>query len=115
MNAARKLPYFAPDTGEILYGLQLLPVVLPILFWTIYRYHKDRHLPDPVGSLVLAFGLGLLSAAISRGLYTALGWASPRYDAIALRGCRAWLRRPGRSHTACLNLGVHDWLRTYSW
>lgn len=66
------------------YALQLLPVVLPILFWGIYHYHKDRHLPEPVSSLVLAFGLGLVSAAISRALYTALGWASLRYDAIAL-------------------------------
>ncbi len=66
------------------YGLQLLPVLLPILFWGFYHYHKDRHLPEPVSSLVLAFGLGLLSAAISRALYTALGWASLRYDAIAL-------------------------------
>ena len=66
------------------YGLQLLPVVLPILFWGIYHYHKDRHLPEPVSSLLLAFGLGLLSAAISRALYTALGWASLRYDAVAL-------------------------------
>ena len=66
------------------YGLQLIPVLLPILFWGMYHYHKDRHLPEPVSSLVLAFALGLMSAAISRALYTALGWASLRYDAIAL-------------------------------
>ena len=66
------------------YGLLLLPVLLPILFWGIYHYHKDRHLPEPIGHLVLAFGLGLLSAAISRALYVALGWASLRYDALAL-------------------------------
>ena len=66
------------------YGLLLLPVLLPILFWGAYHYHKDRHLPEPPGHLLLAFGLGLLSAAISRALYIALGWASLRYDAIAL-------------------------------
>ncbi|MDH3849219.1 MAG: PrsW family intramembrane metalloprotease, partial [Gammaproteobacteria bacterium] len=66
------------------YGLMLLPVLLPILFWGGYHYHKDRHLPEPVGHLALAFGLGLLSAAISRALYVALGWASLRYDALAL-------------------------------
>ena len=66
------------------YGLLLLPVLLPILFWGIYHYHKDRHLPEPIGHLVLAFGLGLLSAAVSRLLYVALGWASLRYDALAL-------------------------------
>ena len=64
--------------------LLLLPVVLPILFWGAYHYHKDRHLPEPVGRLALAFALGLLSAAISRALYVALGWASLRYDALAL-------------------------------
>ncbi len=64
--------------------LLLLPVVLPILFWGAYHYHKDRHLPEPVGRLALAFGLGLLSAGISRALYIALGWASLRYDALAL-------------------------------
>jgi RsiW-degrading membrane proteinase PrsW (M82 family) len=65
-------------------GLLLLPVLLPILFWGLYHYHKDRHLPEPPGHLLLAFGLGLLSAAISRVLYIALGWASLRYDALAL-------------------------------
>lgn len=66
------------------YGLMLLPVLLPILFWGYYHYHKDRHLPEPVGYLLLAFGLGLVSAGISRALYVALGWASLRYDALAL-------------------------------
>ena len=66
------------------HGLMLLPVLLPILFWGFYHYHKDRHLPEPPGHLLLAFGLGLLSAALSRALYVALGWASLRYDALAL-------------------------------
>ena len=66
------------------YGLMLLPVLLPILFWGFYHYHKDWHLPEPPGYLLLAFGLGLLSAGISRALYIALGWASLRYDALAL-------------------------------
>ena len=44
-------------------ALLLLPVLLPILFWGFYHYHKDRHLPEPIGHLLLAFGLGLLSAA----------------------------------------------------
>jgi len=66
------------------YAILICPVLLPVLFWAWYHYHKDRHLPEPVSSLVLAFGLGLVSAAISRALYTALGWASLRYDAFAL-------------------------------
>ena len=74
----------APDNGAMSYGLMLLPVLLPILFWGFYHYHKDRHLPEPPGHLLLAFGLGLLSAGLSRALYVALGWASLRYDALAL-------------------------------
>ncbi len=64
--------------------LLLLPVLLPILFWGFYHHHKDRHLPEPVGHLALAFVLGVISAAISKALYVALGWASLRYDALAL-------------------------------
>lgn len=66
------------------HALLLLPVLLPVLFWAAYHYHKDRHLPEPVGRLALAFALGLLSAGISKALYIALGWASLRYDALAL-------------------------------
>ena len=64
--------------------LLLLPVLPPILFWGYYHYHKDRHLPEPVGYLLLAFGFGLVSAGLSWALYIALGWASLRYDALAL-------------------------------
>jgi RsiW-degrading membrane proteinase PrsW (M82 family) len=64
--------------------LQLFPVLLPVLFWGSYHYYKDRHLPEPIGLLLLALGLGILSAALSRGLYAALGWAELRYDALAL-------------------------------
>lgn len=65
-------------------GLLLLPVVLPILFWSGYHYHKDRHLPEPAGNLLLCFGLGLLAAALSKGIYIALGPLGLRYDAVAL-------------------------------
>ncbi len=65
-------------------GLLLLPVLLPILFWSGYHYHKDRHLPEPAGNLLLCFGLGLLAAALSKGMYIALGPLGLRYDAVAL-------------------------------
>jgi RsiW-degrading membrane proteinase PrsW (M82 family) len=84
VNSVREALVGAPDNGPMSQALLLLPVLLPILFWGFYHYHKDRHLPEPIGHLLLAFGLGLLSAAISRGLYIALGWASLRYDALAL-------------------------------
>lgn len=62
----------------------ILPVVVPILFWAWYHYHKDRHLPEPVGHLALAFVLGIVAAAISKGLYLALGWVALRHDALLL-------------------------------
>ncbi len=64
--------------------LLLLPVVLPILFWGGYHYHKDRHLPEPLAHLALAFGLGMLAAGISQALYVSLGWFGLRYDAGVL-------------------------------
>jgi RsiW-degrading membrane proteinase PrsW (M82 family) len=59
-------------------------VVLPILFWGYYHYHKDRHLPEPVGHLVLTFGLGIVAAGISKGLYVGLGLVNLRFDALLL-------------------------------
>ena len=66
------------------YLLQALPIALPVLFWGYYHYHKDRHLPEPVSHLVLTFVLGIAAAAVSKGLYVALGWVSLRYDAVLL-------------------------------
>lgn len=64
--------------------LLLLPIVLPVVFWAIYHYHKDRHLPEPLSNLAICFGLGLLAAAISKGLYISLDPLGLRYDALAL-------------------------------
>jgi len=59
----------------------LLPVVLPVIFWAAYHYHKDRHLPEPPGNLLLCFVLGLLAALVSKGLYQSLGPLGLRFDA----------------------------------
>lgn len=64
--------------------LMVLPVVVPVVFWGAYHYHKDRHLPEPPGNLVLAFLLGVLASWISKGLYTALEPVGWRLDAVAL-------------------------------
>ncbi len=64
--------------------LQLLPVVLPILFWAWYHYHKDRHLPEPPGHLVIAFGLGIAAAGVSKAMYMGLEPLGLRYDAFGL-------------------------------
>jgi protease PrsW len=65
-------------------GLLTLPVMLPVFFWAAYHYHKDRHLPEPAGNLILAFALGIGASFLSKGLYVALGWIGLRYDALAL-------------------------------
>jgi len=65
-------------------GLLILPIVVPVLFWAAYHYHKDRHLPEPPGNLLLCFGLGILAAGISKGLYIGLEPLGLRLDAVAL-------------------------------
>lgn len=66
------------------HGLLTLPVVLPILFWAAYHYHKDRHLPEPMGNLLLCFGLGLVAAGLSKAMYLGLEPIGLRLDAAAL-------------------------------
>jgi RsiW-degrading membrane proteinase PrsW (M82 family) len=65
-------------------AVMILPVALPIVFWSWYHYHKDRHLPEPVGHLLLTFVLGIAAAAVSKALYVSLGWISLRHDALEL-------------------------------
>ncbi len=64
--------------------LLILPIVVPVLFWAVYHYHKDRHLPEPVGKLLLTFGLGMLAVGVSMALYAGLGLIGLRFDAGAL-------------------------------
>ena len=64
--------------------LVFFPIVLPVLFWSFYHYHKDRHLPEPAALLLLAFVLGLLAAGTSSFLYAALEPLGLRFDALAL-------------------------------
>ena len=66
------------------HGLLILPVVVPVLFWAAYHYHKDRHLPEPSGNLLLCFVFGMAAAALSKGLYMALEPLGLRLDAVAL-------------------------------
>lgn len=48
----------------MLHGLLTLPIILPVVFWSIYHYHKDRHLPEPPVNLLLCFGFGLLAYSL---------------------------------------------------
>ena len=65
-------------------GLLILPVVVPVLFWAVYHYHKDRHLPEPPGNLVLCFLLGLVAAAVSKAMYLGLEPLGLRIDAVGI-------------------------------
>ena len=65
-------------------GLLILPVVVPVLFWSAYHCYKDRHLPEPPGHLLLAFSLGLLAAGGAKLMYLALEPAGLRFDAVEL-------------------------------
>ncbi len=65
-------------------GLLTLPVLLPVLFWAGYHYHKDRHLPEPPFNLLLCFVMGIGVSWVSGSLYELLGVVGLRYDAFAL-------------------------------
>lgn len=71
-------------------ALLILPVVVPIVFWAAYHYHKDRHLPEPALNLLLCFCLGLLSAGLSKLGYIGLEPLGLRYDAVALGEDNPW-------------------------
>ncbi len=64
--------------------LLILPVLVPAFFWAVYHYHKDRHLPEPIGNLLFCFALGVAAAGVSHVMYVALGPLGLRYDALAL-------------------------------
>ncbi|MDX1517358.1 MAG: PrsW family glutamic-type intramembrane protease [Woeseiaceae bacterium] len=67
--------------GEL---LMLLPIVVPVLFWAGYHYHKDRHLPEPPGNLLICFLLGGLAAVLARAMYVSLDAVDLRFDAFLL-------------------------------
>ncbi|MDH4056733.1 MAG: PrsW family intramembrane metalloprotease, partial [Gammaproteobacteria bacterium] len=64
--------------------LLALPIVIPVIFWAGYHYHKDRHLPEPVLNLAICFVLGLGAAMLSRLMYVGLEPLGLRHDALAL-------------------------------
>lgn len=84
------------------YTLHLLPVILPVLFWAGYHYYKDRHLPEPLSHLLLAFILGVGSFYLGMFLYRALDLVNLRYDAYLL----AETSLPGLFAYAILVIGV---------
>jgi RsiW-degrading membrane proteinase PrsW (M82 family) len=65
-------------------ALLILPILLAVLFWAAYHYHKDRHLPEPLLNLLLCFVLGLAAAPFSKLMYMGLEPLGLRFDAVAL-------------------------------
>lgn len=65
-------------------GLLCLPVLVPVLFWAAYHYHKDRHLPEPPLNLVVAFFLGIGASFVSAAMYRSLDLVGLRFDAVEL-------------------------------
>lgn len=70
--------------------LLVAPIAVPVLFWAVYHYYTDRHLPEPLGHLLLAFGLGLVAVFLSSALYAGLGVVGLRHDAGHLADTSTW-------------------------
>lgn len=70
--------------------LLIAPIAVPVLFWAVYHYYKDRHLPEPVGYLILTFVLGMAAVYVSSVLYAGLGLVGLRFDAGYLADTSAW-------------------------
>ncbi len=66
------------------YLMYIVPIVMPVIFWAAYHYHKDRHMPEPVGNLVLCFGLGILSFYLGKLMYMGLDLLGLRFNAFVL-------------------------------
>jgi len=66
------------------YSILILPVILPVLFWAWYHYHKDRHLPEPPSHLAAAFLLGGVAFGLGKLMYIGLGYLGLRFDAYLL-------------------------------
>jgi len=80
----------------------ILPIFLPVLFWSCYHYYKDRHLPEPVSHLALALVLGAGSFYLGMFMYRLLEMANLWYDAYAL----ASTSLPGLLAYSVLAIGV---------
>lgn len=66
------------------YSILICPVVLPVLFWAWYHYHKDRQLPEPLSHLAAAFLLGGVAFWLGKLMYIGLGYLGLRFDAYLL-------------------------------
>ena len=66
------------------YLMVIASIAVPVFFWAAYHYHKDRHMPEPVGNLVLCFALGIGSFYLGKMMYLGLDLIGLRFDAFTL-------------------------------
>ncbi len=59
----------APWVAAVIFAL------IPVVFWMIFLYRRDRDKPEPLGTILLAFGAGTLSAVVTllSGLFRTYG------------------------------------------
>ncbi|MDX1509154.1 MAG: PrsW family intramembrane metalloprotease [Woeseiaceae bacterium] len=62
----------------------ILPILIPVIFWAYYHYHKDRHLPEPPANLLICLMLGVFASFLAGWCYELLGVFGLRFDAVAL-------------------------------
>ena len=74
-------PSSALHNASMQQAILIAPIVLPVFFWAVYHYHKDHHLPEPLGHLLLAFLFGIVAAGVSQSLYIGLEPLGLRFDA----------------------------------
>ena len=91
MILARDSGIVSQHTATMRFSVLIVPVVLPVLFWAWYHYHKDSHLPEPPIYLVVAFISGIGAFWLGKALYVGLGYVGLRYDAFALASERLCL------------------------
>jgi len=73
-----------PHTAVMDYTIFVAAITLPVIFWAGYHYYKDRHLPEPIGNLLLCFILGVASFYIGKYMYEGLDLIGLRFDAVLL-------------------------------
>jgi RsiW-degrading membrane proteinase PrsW (M82 family) len=84
------------------FALFLVPIALPVFFWTCYHLYQDQHLPEPPAHLLLAFLLGIAASYLALYGYWALDLLGLRFDAFLL----AETSLPGLFTYAVLAIGV---------
>jgi hypothetical protein len=67
------------DNAPMQQDLLALPVVIPVIFWAAYHYHKDRHLPEPPLNLLIVVRFEAFDKPLDGIIYASfVGLATPQ-------------------------------------